>query len=307
MRVLSPVSDAAMRLTTPRDVDGWVHLVGGYGNVVRGRYVTLFEMSPAQLQDGFEWAETLGYPEVTRRQLAWVARRQAAAHRRAHACCMASRWAADSLVREHGIDARRVHVVGYGRNADIPPPAERDWSSPRFLYIGRNWGRKNGAAVVRAFSRVRREVGDARLDIVGEHPPLDVEGVTGHGPRHVLHPLTDFGVDLINRATCFVVPSRLEPFGIVYQEAAAAGLPSIAGTIGGTADSVGPGGILVDPYDDDAIYQAMRSLCDPDTARSLGAVALQRSTAFTWSATVQRIVRALDLGPIPGVELAEFL
>lgn len=309
MRVVSTISDALRRAQTPDDVDGWVHFVGGHGPVVNGRYATLFEMSPSQLQHAPEsFAAPLGYQWSTPSRRAWVARRQASTYRHAYACCMASHWAADSLIRDHGVPARRVHVVGYGRNADIPAPPDRDWSSPRFLFIGRDWPRKNGDAVIRAFQRVRADVPGARLDVVGGHPPLAVEGVTGHGLLAVHEPEGRAAIEsLFAQATCFVVPSQFEPFGIVYVEAAAAGVPSIAGSIGGTADSVGDGGVLVDPYEDDDIAHAMRQMCDPDAARALGALALARSVRFTWSATGQRVVRSLDLDPIPGVELADFL
>jgi glycosyltransferase involved in cell wall biosynthesis len=174
--------------------------------------------------------------------------------------------------------------------------------------VGLDWRRKNGDAVLRAFVRLRQEVSNARLDVVGFHPPLDADGVTGHGAVPVSEPDGRAKIErLFEAATCFVLPSFVEPFGIVYVEAAAAGLPSIATTVGGTTDSVGPGGILVDPYDDEAVFQAMRDMCDPDTARTLGAVAHERSAAFTWPAFGQRVLRSFDFPPAPGVELAEFL
>jgi glycosyltransferase involved in cell wall biosynthesis len=221
---------------------------------------------------------------------------------------MASRWAADSLIRTHGIDARRVHVVGYGRNVNITPPADRDWSAPRFLFIGWDWHRKNGDTTVKAFLRLRLEVNDARLDVVGRHPPLEVEGVTGHGPIAVYESEGRAQIEaLFAQATCLVVPSFLEPFGMVYVEAAAAGVPSIATSVGGTLDSVGPGGILVDPSDSEAIYRAMRSMCEPEAARLLGIAARKHASKLTWSGCCQRVLRALDLPPIADVELAEFL
>ena len=304
MRALARVTDVANRLATPRDVDAWIHLVGGHGRVVGGRYATLFEMSPSQLVDGAtQWSEALGYPGATPTQIRWVAQRQQTVYRHAYSCCVASRWAADSLVRDHHIAARKVHVVGYGRNANLALSRERNWDAPRFLFIGRDWQRKNGDAVVRAFVRLRREVPDVQLDVVGGHPRLGEKGVTEHGSIEVSDAHGRVQLEaLFARATCFVLPSCFEPFGIVYVEAAAAGLPSIAGAIGGTADSVGPGGLIVDPHDDDGIYRAMRDLCDADTARHLGAIAQARSAAFTWSATTQRMLCSLDLAPMPGVE-----
>ena len=91
------------------------------------------------------------------------------------ACCLTTRWAADSVVADYGIDRDKVHVVGVGRNHS-PAPAERDWNSPRFLFVGRDWEGKNGRGLLRAFARVKAQIPDAGLDIVGNHPPLDAEG-----------------------------------------------------------------------------------------------------------------------------------
>ncbi|MFL6238341.1 MAG: glycosyltransferase family 4 protein [Actinomycetes bacterium] len=308
MRTLTWLSNHVHAAATPHDVDAWVQFVGGYGRLARGRYVTVFELSPAQLIDAGPVASSLGYPGYTRSDLSAVARLHRHVYRGAYACCMASRWAADALVRETGVDARRVHVIGYGRNLDIAAPTTKDWSRPRYLFVGRSWQRKNGDRVLRAFARVRKDFPDAQLDLVGDHPDIEVDGVVAHGLVEVSSPEGRAHLErLFSAATCFVVPSLLEPFGIVYVEAAAAGVASIAGNIGGTADSVGDGGLLVDPYDDDDIYAAMRAFADPDAAKELARVAQARSTEFTWAKTGQRVLRALDLGLDDDLQLADFL
>lgn len=310
MRPLARATEVALLAAPRRDIDGWIHFVGANGTVVRRRYVTLFEMSPTQILEAgrLGWAGSFGYPGATQEQLAWVASRQEALYRSAYACCMSSRWAADSLVRDHGIDPRKIRIVGYGRNGDPRPPMHRDWSTPRFLYIGRDWRRKNGNAMVRAFSRLRSEIPAARLDVVGNHPSIGVDGIVEHGvvPGHLPEGRAKIEA-LYDAATCFMLPSFIEPFGLSCLEAGAAGLPSITTTVGGMAESVGPGGILIDPYDEDDLFRAMRTLSDPGTAREMGEIALGRAPLFTWSAVAQRVLRALDLPPIPGVELADFL
>ena len=50
----------------------------------------------------------------------WHAR-QRWAYERAVACCMTSSWGAESVVRDFGIAAEKVHSVGVGRNHSPPP------------------------------------------------------------------------------------------------------------------------------------------------------------------------------------------
>jgi glycosyltransferase involved in cell wall biosynthesis len=225
---------------------------------------------------------------------AWI-ERQRCSYERAVACCVASSWAAASVSNDYGIPASKVHVVGFGRNLS-PAPVERNWSTPKFLFVGRDWERKNGAGVLAAFARLRQEMSSATLDVVGEHPELDVEGVTGHGPLRLTVAAERERLNrLFQRATCFVMPSRHEPFGLVYLEAAAAGIPSIGTTVGGTREAIGEGGRLVDPNDPAALVAAMRKLADGDAAARLGALARQRAPLFTWRAVAARLMRALGL------------
>jgi glycosyltransferase involved in cell wall biosynthesis len=275
---------------------------------VRGRVATLCDISPHQFVTiAPQGAVSHWWPDATERELVGHARRTAAVHRLAYCCCVASHWAGRSLVEDHGIDPRRVHVVGLGHSLHQGTSTSRDWSSPRFLFVGRDWRRKNGDAVVRAFVEVRRRQPLASLDVVGGHPRLAVDGVTGHGELDSENPDERAKLSrLYGRATCFVMPSLIEPFGIAYVEAAAAGIASIATCVGGTAESVGDGGVFVHPADVGAIADAMEEMCDPTRAASLGERARCHARLLTWDAVAQRILRALDL-TVPGLELAEFL
>ena len=61
-----------------------------------------------------------------------------------------------------------------------------------------------------------------------------------------------------------VMPSRLEPFGMVALEAMAAGRPVVASSVGGAGEFV-QGGVLVDPTDTPALVEAIReSLRHPE-------------------------------------------
>jgi glycosyltransferase involved in cell wall biosynthesis len=235
-------------------------------------------------------------------------RRRREVYERAVACCTASHWSAASLREDYGLAAEKVRVVGLGPNHEPADRAaeEARWASPRFLFVGREWERKHGPSVLAAFASVRAERPDARLDIVGGHPPVRGDGVTGHGELALDVPEQAARLRaLFERATCFVMPSEVEPFGVAYLEAAVAGAPSIATRVGGAATIVAEGaGLLVPPRDGPALVAAMRTLADPRVARRMGAAARERSRLFTWGRVGGRLLAALGL---PGAEEAEFL
>jgi glycosyltransferase involved in cell wall biosynthesis len=240
----------------------------------------------------------LGWDLLSPRVFQERVERQRRAYERAVACCTTSYWAAESVIREYRVAPEKVHAVGVGRNHSAPPEVERDWSEPRFLFVGLDWARKNGDGILRAFARLREELPDARLDLVGGHPPVDAPGVTGHGILRLDVPEQHDRLErLFAESTCFVMPSHSEASAIAYVEAAAAGLPSIGTSQGGSDFLIGDGGLIVDPSDDDALLDAMRRLSDPETAELMGAAAKKRSELFTWPEVARRLLRALEGAP----------
>jgi glycosyltransferase involved in cell wall biosynthesis len=158
------------------------------------------------------------------------------------------------------------------------------------------------------FRRLRAEIPEARLDIVGRHPPLGEAGISGHGfLRLAMLEERVRLVRLLGEATCFVLPSRYEASALAYVEACAAGLPCIGTAVGGSRQLIGPGGCVVDPTDPDALLAAMRELCDPETASRLGAAGRRHAALFTWDAVAGRILRALRPEGVAPASLATFL
>jgi len=250
------------------------------------------------------------YPELVRltprARAAWQ-RRALAAYRRARRCCTTTHWVAESIVSDYGIERSRVHVVGIGRNHELAPPRHRDWSSPRFLFVGADWARKGGPLLLAAFDRLHAEHPAARLDVVGDHPPIDQPGVVGHGPLGLDQPNDRAELKLLfEAATCFVLPSLHEPSAIAHTEALAAGLPSIGTSSGGNATIIADSGILIAPGDAEALVAAMRELCQQGRAASLGGRALERAPLFTWRAVTERLLRAAGVS-VPDGAHAQFL
>ncbi|HEV7563985.1 MAG TPA: glycosyltransferase family 4 protein [Solirubrobacterales bacterium] len=282
---------ADRRLRAAGQLDGVVMIGSGYSLSTSLPLVTFEDMTVAQ---------ALGQPEPVYESLAGAAatrwrERQGRNYERSRGCCVASNWAARSLRDDYGVPAAKVHVVGFGANVAIDP-AGRNWEPPRFLFVGVDWERKRGAAVVEGFAAVRERYPEAQLELVGKHARVEASGVIDHG----LLPLgseqaRNRYVELLEGATCLVMPSRFEPFGIAYLDAAVAGTPSIGTTAGGAADAVGEGGLLVDPEDEGALAEAMVSMADADTAKQLGARARARLPQITWRAVAERVLGALGL------------
>jgi glycosyltransferase involved in cell wall biosynthesis len=256
---------------------------------------------PVATYDDGTFALFMRYPDSDLRrnafpedEVAQWSQRQAQAARWASSVCVSTRWAAASMTDDYGVAAERVHVVGMGHRPRPHEARARNWSRPRFLFVGVDWGRKNGDAVLRAFARVREVEPAASLDVVGNHPRLELPGVVGHGflPRE--DPRAQQRLDdLYAQATVFVLPSRFDPAGVAYLEAASAGLPVIATTEGGAGEMLGSAAISVHPDDDAGLVAAMRRLADPDIARRLGADGARAAAGSTWPAVAGRIISTL--------------
>ena len=255
------------------------------------RTAILDDITVAQVAEHGGWALA---PKAPRRLIRRRIAQQRLAHRRATGSCVASAYAGASLRDDYGIDPHQIHVVGFGAET-IADGHERDWSVPRLLWIGLDWERKGGAALLRAFAALRAEHPDAELHLVGAHPRSAEPGVSAHGRLDRERPEQRAALErLLTRATALVVPSRLEPFGIVYVEAGLAGLPSIGTTVGGAATAIGDGGLLVAPGDDAALLDALRRISRPEHAAALGARARANAQQFTWRKVTERLVRAVD-------------
>jgi glycosyltransferase involved in cell wall biosynthesis len=288
-------------------LDGFVQNGADYSAPAGVVMATYQDSTVLQAVESYGWAHLRG---LSQRDIDGLVRRQRAAYESAVSCCAFSQWVADSIISQYGIPAHKVHVVGLGTNSPAGElhPAGRDFSTPRFLFVGFDWGRKNGELVLEAFTELRRSHPDATLDLVGGHPRVDVEGVTGHGALALEDPASRARLNGIYReATAFVLPSKHEPAGTVYIEAGAAGIASIGTSSGGADTSIGDGGYVVDPTVPGEILRAMLALCDPATAQRLGALAHEHALQLTWRKAAERIVRSLEIPGLDHSDLAAYL
>jgi glycosyltransferase involved in cell wall biosynthesis len=207
--------------------------------------------------------------------------------RAASAIISVSAWAATDLVRQYPECADKVHVLPYPVRLDFFPG---DWAENRrarranssaspveVLFIGGDFPRKGGYDLLDAWRRGGFSQ-TSRLTLVTDYPlrrdevPLGVDVAPG------ILPYTAQWRDMWRRSEVFAMPSRGEAFGMVFQEAAAAGLPSIGTKVGAVSEMIENGrtGILAEPGDPDSLAAALRSLIDNAGRRHEMGIAARR-------------------------------
>ena len=172
--------------------------------------------------------------------------------------------------------------------ADSPPAPVPETRT--IVFVGALEPYKNVAGLASAWRLVAAELPDARLVVVGRGSlQATVEALVRELPQNVVHePQLDPPAiaRLLDGSRALVLPSYPEGLGRVLLEAFARGRSVVATDGGGIPDVVTHerDGLLVPPYDDTALAQALvRVLRDLSLAQRLGAAA--RETYAQWHQT----------------------
>ncbi len=160
---------------------------------------------------------------------------------------LTSDWAADRAIRDYGLDPKRVHVLPLGANFAEDPPRERveraiearTGEHCKLLFVGREFDRKGGEIAVQAAAALRALGISTTLHVVGCSPAglppwVQVHGLLRKDHEHELNKLHA----LYAESDFFILPTQAEAQGIVFNEAAAYGLPVIATEVGGVSSVV---------------------------------------------------------------------
>lgn len=214
----------------------------------------------------------------------------------------------DFLTRIIGIKEERIDVIPTGVDTVCFSPntpirkniiPQRLMSREVILFAGRLVEYKGVDILIRAFKGVSEEFPDAELCILGQGSEeenlrrlaskLDVQNkITwiNYVPHHLMNQL--YAV-----STVFVLPSRVEPLGIVLLEAIASGKPVVATKVGGIPDIISNGvnGVLVRPNSAKDFENGLRMVLENDQlAKRLGRQGrLLAESAFSWRVIAERI------------------
>jgi glycosyltransferase involved in cell wall biosynthesis len=189
-----------------------------------------------------------------------------------------SQASADVLLENHVVEPDRLSVINNGIPAgrftidreDLRRTARNrlgaDPKSVVFGAVGRLVSVKNHAGLVTAFASVARQDRSSKLVVIGDgplrQPLLDQCERLGVADRVLFMGSRSDVRELLPGFDVFVQPSFTESYSIAIVEAAAAGLPVIATSVGGNAEIVTDGlsGIIVPPDNVPAIESAMMEM-----------------------------------------------
>lgn len=245
-------------------------------------------------------------PETHNRLDNWRYRWQLpAAARRSDIVITVSECSRRDLVRHLDLRNEQVSVIGEGVDSRFKPVLDNDErravlarygiQGRYLLYLGGINARKNIARLFEAYSRVRSRHPDVRL-VIGGKRQWQTDEIEEAFHRLNLAPdvhftgyLDDYDLPAVySAAELFVFPSLYEGFGLPPLEAMACGTPVVTSNTSSLPEVTGNAALAVDPYNIEAIAQAIdRLLTDSALRADLRQRGLARASHLTWDQTAR--------------------
>lgn len=160
-----------------------------------------------------------------------------------------SHWAADSAVKDYGVDKEKVFVIPLGANMDDLPSHEvinEKFSNKELtlLFLSVDWERKGGDIAFETLVHLHKNGINAKLIVCGCIPPPQFR----HEKMEVI-PFLNKNIDedherfvhLLSTVHFLIHPTRADCSCLVACEASAYGVPSITTDVGGVSEIVKDG------------------------------------------------------------------
>lgn len=259
----------------------------------RNNFYTLHDVTFLKYPDGYSRSFRTAYR--------WMSRYLCGS---AKAVFTVSAFSRTEIIAAYGIDPQRIHVA---HNAvpdfaarpasDKNPPMHRQDGKFVLVALSSFHANKNLGRLVEAFRRLPGR--NLELHLLGGN-------VSAHS-RELKRALQDARIKLIGRvsdaelvahyrgASCFVIPSLYEGFGIPPLEAQACGCPVISARSSSLTEVLADSALFFDPYDVDDIAQKITQIqADEALRRELIHRGMDNVRRFSFRQSAGHIVHVMD-------------
>jgi glycosyltransferase involved in cell wall biosynthesis len=221
---------------------------------------------------------------------------------------VSSRFVREDLLAAYDVDPARVQVVPPAVDLnEFQPPADRlaaqrelelTGPDPVILFCGHSFKRKGLDRAVLAVGKMRKR---ARLIVVGRGdaaPYRTLARQLGAEERvHFIGPRVDTW-RFFQAADIFLLPTRVDMWGMTIAEAMATAVPPVTTTGAGGAELVTneeSGFVLPEPLDVDLLATILDRLADnPELRRRIGQAARKRAQTVTWDEHGRHVEAAMQ-------------
>jgi len=191
------------------------------------------------------------------------------------------------LIDRFNISPEKIEVIYEGVSDRFKPGKQKKQNF--VLAVSTLEPRKNFVRIIQSYINLREKFSAAEDLIIVGKKGWHFKEILNIPPEYESH--IDFTgyvsenklIELYQTAKIFVYPSLYEGFGLPVLEAMACGCPVITSNVSSLPEVAGDAAILVDPYNTDALTDAMHKVLTNENLRErLAVMGLERAKKFSW-------------------------